>query len=164
MGYQIALACLLILPFLAIVVLRANGAVAFLSVCLGSMLASLVAPDAADVITALTRGSELTTLQWVQVGLLLVPLVFAVLVTRGSVRGGSKQVLNILNALAASCLFAVLMVHYLPAGVQSGLQHGMAWRQLNNLETAVLITGTITSLLFFWLSRPHGKSDKKHGK
>lgn len=164
MVYQAVLISLVILPFLLITILKANGAVAFLSVCLGSVLATIVAPDATDVITAVTRGSELTTLQWVQVALLAVPLLVSVVFTRGSVRKGSKLVLNWVNALATSCLFAVLMVHYLPSGAQTELQHVMLWRQLNNLETTVLIVGSITSLLFFLLSRPHEKHDKKHGK
>lgn len=164
MVYQAVLISLVILPFLLITILKANGAVAFLSVCLGSVLATIVAPDATDVITAVTRGSELTTLQWVQVALLTVPLLVSVFFTRRSVRKGGKLVLNWVNALAASCLFAVLMVQYLPSGVQTELQHVMLWRQLNNLETTVLIVGSITSLLFFLLSRPHENHDKKHGK
>lgn len=164
MLYQVALICLVLVPFFALIVLKANGAVAFLSVCLGSVLATLVAPDVADVITAVTRGSELMTMQWARVALLALPLVMAAVFTRGSVRGGGKMLLNWLNAFAASCLFAVLMVQYLPSGVQDGVRDVLLWRQLNNLETTILIVGSIASFLFFLLSRPHEKHDKKHGK
>jgi hypothetical protein len=163
MLYLIVLACLVLIPFFAITGLRAHGSIVFLSLCLGSMLAMHVAPDVADVITAVNRGNVLATLQWTQAGLLVTPFVLAMLFTRGAIRGG-KQILNILNAFASGTLFALLLTPYLPASWQDGIQSLVVWRQLDNLQTAILIMGATISLLFLLMTRPHHKNDKRHGK
>jgi hypothetical protein len=161
MAYLVVLACLVLVPFVAVVALRAHGSIVFLSLCLGSVLATLVAPDVADVITAASRGDIHTTLQWTQTGLLTVPFVLAVLFTRGAIHG-SKQILNGLNAFASGTLFALLLVPYLSPVWQSGIEAQSLWHQLDNLQTAILIMGAIISLLFLLMTRSHHRLDKKH--
>lgn len=161
--YLIALAGLVLLPFLFVLVLRANSSIAFLSLCLGSVLALHVAPDIADVITAASRGDILATTQWAQVVLVITPFVLATLFTRATVWGG-KQLLNGVNAFAAGALFALLLTPYLPLAWQNGIHSLVLWQQLDNLQTALLIVGSVISLFFLLMTRPHHRADKKHGK
>ncbi len=161
MTYLIVLACLVLVPFLLIMALRSHGSIVFLSLCLGSVLATLVAPDMTDVVSAMTRGNTLVTLQWSQIGLLTAPFLLATLFTKGAIRGG-KQLLNGLNAFASGTLFALLLTPYLSPIWQAGIKQQGLWHQLDNLQTAILIVGAATSLLFLLITRSHPKLDKKH--
>ena len=161
MTYLIVLACLVLVPFVLIMALRSHGSIVFLSLCLGSVLATLVAPDMTDVVSAMTRGNALVTLQWSQIGLLTAPFLLATLFTKGAIRGG-KQLLNSLNAFASGTLFALLLTPYLSPIWQAGIKQQGLWHQLDNLQTAILIAGAIISLLFLLMTRSRQKIDKKH--
>ena len=163
MMYLITLAALALLPVLAIVLLRANGAVAFMSLCMGSVLATYVASDVSDILTSFAAKGTLSANQWVQLGLLIVPFVLAILFTRGSVKG-RKRLMNVLPALASGMLFALLTVLLLSAGVRRQVYGTELWQQLDNLQTAVILGGAAFSLLFLLLNnRGGGDEDKKHG-
>jgi len=100
MTYLIVLAALVLLPLLAVLLLRVNGAIAFMGLCLGNVLVTYVASDVDGILTSFSASKNtLETNQWTQVGLLVVPLLLTILFTRGSVRGG-KRFTNILPALA----------------------------------------------------------------
>ncbi len=161
MTYLIVLACLVLVPFVLIMALRSHGSIVFLSLCLGSVLATLVAPDMTDVVSAMTRGNALVTLQWSQIGLLTAPFLLATLFTKGAIRGG-KQLLNGLNAFASGTLFALLLTPYLSPTWQAGIKQQGLWHQLDNLQTAILIAGAIISLLFLLMTRSRQKIEKKH--
>ncbi len=160
MTYLIVLACLVLVPFVLIMILRSHGSIAFLSLCLGSVLATLVAPDMTAVVSAMTRGNALVTLQWSQIGLLTTPFLLAILFTKGAIRGG-KLLLNGLNAIASGTLFALLLTPYLSPAWQAGIKQQGLWHQLDNLQTAILIMGAVISLLFLLMTRSHQKIDKK---
>ena len=161
MTYLIILGCLVLLPFLFAMALHAHGSIVFLSLCLGSVLATLVAPDVTYVVSAITRGSTLATLQWAQIGLLTAPFVLAALFTRGTIRGG-KQLFNFITILASGALFALLITPYLSSSWQAGITSQAVWHQLDSLQTAILIIGASMSLLFLLMTKPHHKPEKKH--
>jgi hypothetical protein len=167
MTYLVVLAALALLPVLAIVLLRVNGAIAFMSLCLGSVLVAYTSGDVTDIISSFSASKHtLTTNQWVQLGLLVVPFLLTILFTRGSVKG-SKKLTNILPALASGLLFALLVVPLLSANVQRQIHHLSAWRQLSNLQTAVILGGALFSLIFllFTHRKKGGEEEgKKHGK
>lgn len=164
MTYLLVLAALALLPVLAIVLLRVNGAIAFMSLCVGSVLVAYAASDVTDLITSFSAKGALDIGQWVRLALLVVPFVVAVLFARGSVRG-HKRFINILPALASGLLFALLVVPLLPAGVQRQVQHLGVWHQLSSLQTAVILGGAAFSLVFLLFThRAHGDDEKHHGK
>src|ERR1700744_797814 len=110
MNYLVVLAALALLPMVVVVWLRVNGAIAFMSLCLGSVLVTYTSSDVDGVFGSFSSSKNtLTTNQWVQLGLLIVPLILTILFTRGSVKG-TKKITNILPALAAGLLTALLVV------------------------------------------------------
>ncbi|MEJ0072534.1 MAG: hypothetical protein WDN27_00330 [Candidatus Saccharibacteria bacterium] len=170
MTYLVVLAALALVPVLAIVFLRVNGAIAFMSLCLGSVLVSYTSSDVEGVFGSFSSSKNmLTTNQWVQLGLLLVPLLLTILFTRGSVKG-TKKLTNILPALSAGLLTALLVVPLLGVNVQRQIHHQAAWTQLSNAQTGVLLGGALFSLVFLLFthrtrkSEEEGKGKKKHGK
>lgn len=164
MTYLIVLAALVLVPLLVITLLKVNGAVAFMSLCVGSVLISYTSSDVNAVVGSLSAHSTLTTYQWVQIGLLVVPFLLTILFTRGSVHG-SKRFTNVLPALASGLLFTLLITPLFPADIQRQIHAQHAWHQLSSAQTAVVLGGAAFSLLFLLLThrtRPH--EDKKHGK
>jgi zinc transporter ZupT len=164
----IVLAALVLVPLLAILVLRVNGAIAFMSLCLGSVLVTYTSTDVDGVLTSMSTGStRLTVNQWSQLGLLVVPLLLTMLFTRGSVKG-SKKVTNVLPALAAGLLTALLVVPLLPANLQHQIHDQTIWAQLNNAQTAVILGGAAFSLMFLLFThrtKPvHDEAKKKPSK
>lgn len=159
----IVLAALALVPMLAILVLRVNGAIAFMSLALGSVLVTYTSSDVDGVLTSVSSGSSLNINQWTQLALLVVPLLLTMLFTRGSVKG-PKRVTNVLPALAAGLLAALLVVPLLPADLQHQIHNQTVWTQLSNAQTAVILGGAAFSLVFLLFThrtKPAFDEDKK---
>ena len=161
MTYLLVLVALALLPLLAILLLRVNGAVAFMSLCLGNVLVTYTSSDVADLITSFSRHGTLTVLQWVQLVLLVLPFILAILFARRSV-GGRKKFTNFLPALAAGLLFALLVVPLLPADLGREIQRTDAWHQLSSLQTFIVLGGAVFSLIFLLLTHRGNADGEKH--
>jgi len=154
---------IVLLPLLAVLLVRSNGAVAFLSVCLGSVLSTLVAADVSDFVVGFTPINGAIVTNWVHVALIVLPLLIALFATRKSV-SVSKQLFNFLPALAAGLLLALFVVPVLPAGVREQVTANDYWDTVSNLETIVLLAGAAVSYVLLFFVRPRQKADdeKKH--
>jgi hypothetical protein len=165
--YLAILAGLAIVPALAILLLRVNGAIAFMSLCLGSVLVTYTSNDVDTLVSGFSNKGLLATNQYVQLGLLVVPFLLAILFTRGSVKG-AKSVTNLLPAAAAGLLCALLVVPLLASSLQRQIHELSTWRQLSNAQTAVILGGALFSLVFLLFTHRRKKSDeegkKKKGK
>ncbi len=157
------LAGFVLLPPLATLLLRSNGVLVFLSVCLGSVLATYVAGDASSVISGASRSSVLATMQWTQLGLLVVPVMLTVLLSRKKLKG-LKLLLGVLAAAAAGGLLALLAVPYMTATYQTAIKSTELWHELSNLETSLVIAGAAITILHLFMTRWKPESDKKKHK
>jgi hypothetical protein len=157
------LGALLLVPALLLVVLKANGGVAFLSLCLGNMLVTALGSDVSDLLASFSPGNTLLIDQWTKVVLLLVPFVVTMLFTKGSVASGAKLLFNIIVSLACGALLISLVMPLLPSDLQNSLKDEPLWQQVNSLYTAIIILGAITSMAM--LLRGHASAaheGKKH--
>lgn len=163
MAYLLILAALALVPALAIVLLRVNGAIAFMSLCLGSVLVAYTSSDVTDLVTSFSAKGTLNVDQWVKLALLIAPFLLTILFTRGGVKG-SKKLTNILPAIATGLLFALLVVPLLAANVQRNIHQLGLWHQLDSLQTSVIIAGAVFSLLFLLFTHrtKHEEEGKKH--
>ena len=159
----VIVACLILLPLLLILVLRAHGAIAFMSLCLGSVLVTYAAPDMTDFLTQFGGFSSLLTEQWIKLGLLILPLIFTLIFTRKSI-SGSKLMLNFVPALATGLLLALLVIPLLPSDLQHTIEGYDAWQTLTNLRTAVLLGGAFFSLMSLLMTSRPSKHEDKHKK
>jgi hypothetical protein len=163
----IILGALAAVPLLVVLLLRVNGAIAFMGLGLGSLLVTYTSNDVDTTIANLTNKGTLAINQWVQLGLLIVPFLLTILFTRGHVKG-AKNIVNFLPASAAGLLCALLVVPLLPAGLQRQIHGQSVWHQLSSAQTAVIIGGVAFSLVFLLLThrKKHGEEEgkKKHGK
>lgn len=164
MTYLVIFAALAFVPALAVMVLRVNGAIAFMSLCLGSVLVNYTTDDVTGVLTSMATNSKLlATTQWVQLGLLVIPFLLTVLFTRGSVKG-AKGVTNILPALATGLLCALLVVPLLNANIQRQIHELPAWHQLSNAQTGVILGGALFSLVFLLFTHRRKKGEEEGKK
>jgi hypothetical protein len=161
MTHLAILAALALVPLLAILLLRVNGAIAFMSLCLGSVLVTYTSSDVTGVLGGFSASKNLSTNQWAQVALLVVPFLLTVLFTRGSVKG-MKSITNILPAAATGLLCALLVVPLLPEALQAQINSQTVWHQLNNAQTAVILGGALFSLMFLLLT--HRRKHEEEGK
>lgn len=162
----VILVVLLAAPVIAIMWLKINASQVFLSLCLGNILVQFISADAAKILTstsARTYGSE-PSLAYVNLFLLLLPVVLTAVIMIHSVRGRAKLAFNLLPAVGVGLLGTLLAVPLLSAGLTGSLTQLPLWRELENLQTLILSISAMLSLLFLWMQRPKSHSDEKHGK
>lgn len=150
---------LILLPLVLVLVLRAHGAIVFMSLCLGSVLMAYASPDVTDFLTEFFSVSLLETEQWVKLGLLTLPVLLTLLFTRKTITGG-KQLFNFLPALTTGMLLALLAMPLFPSGVQQTIEGNDAWNTLSNLQTAVLLGGSFFSLVFILVTNRSPSEEK----
>ena len=161
MDAQILVGLLVLVPFLAVLLLHASGVFTFLSLCLGSVLATYVAGDANTVLASARSGGGLATMQWVQLGLLVAPMAVTILLTRKKSKG-VKLVLSATLALIAGALLALLATPYFSRALQADVTATELWHQLDSLQTAIILSGT--GLVLFNLFSTRWKPDKEGKK
>ncbi len=161
----IILIAMLAAPVVVIMALRINAAQIFLSLCLGNVLVQFIGQDAGVILSsasARTPGMP-TNQSYVNLALLLLPVILTMLIMIHSVRGGAKLAYNLLPAIGVGLLLTLLAVPLLSAGLTGSITATSLWRELQNLQTLILSISTLLCLLFMWMQRPKAvKADSKH--
>jgi hypothetical protein len=166
MDSNIILIALLAAPVLLLMILRINAAMVFLSLCLGSVLVQFVGPDAATIISSTSAHSYTApppSLLYVNLALLLLPVVLTTLIMIRSIKGHGRLVLNLLPAAGVGALVALLAVPLMSPGLTGSITHLPLWNELENLQTLIISVSTLLALLFLWMQRPKASHDDKHG-
>lgn len=158
MSPVLILALIVLVPVALIVLLRANAALVFLSLCLGVVLVEFVANDADLMLSAVSTRA---TPNNVKILLLLVPVVITMFLMAKTVRH-SRLILNILPALGTGFLLALLVVPLLPVHTADAVLQSSSWQQMQKLQDMIVGISALLSLFFLWLQRP--KAHDKHGK
>jgi hypothetical protein len=163
MTHLVILAALAAVPLLAILLLRVNGAIAFMSLCLGSVLVTYTSSDVDSLVSNMEgkHGAHLDP--WIKVTLFLLPLLLALLFTHGNVKG-TKNLINVLPAAATGLLCALLVVPLLPLDIRTQINHQTLWKQLNDAQTAIILGGAVFSLMFLLFTHRRRKSDEEGKK
>lgn len=157
------------LPIVAIMALRINAALVFMAFCLGSVLTQFVADDAGWLVTLAEptvpqAGSVSESM--VKLGLLLLPPVLTAIFMIRTVRGGGRQLLNLLPAIGTGFLAALLMVPLLMPGTAIPIMALPLWQEVIKLQDLIIGSSALLCLLVLWLQRPktgEGKHHKHHG-
>lgn len=161
----IILVAMLAAPVVIIMALRINAAQIFLSLCLGNVLVQFIGQDAGTILASTSaRAPGLPANQsYINLALLLLPVLLTMLIMIHSVRGTAKLAYNFLPALGVGLLLTLLAVPLLSAGLTGSITGLPLWRELANLQTLILSVSTLLCLLFMWMQRPKpSKDDGKH--
>lgn len=160
MTHNLALIIALGVPTLALVVLRVNAAMVFLSLCAGAVLVQYVSPQANDFMKFITPHANDISNSTVALGLLLAPAIVTSVVTLLSISGRIRVMTNILPAVASSMLAVLLAFPLLPKHIAATFEKQQAWHILTKAEALVVGAGAIISLFFLWSQRRNFKQDK----
>lgn len=153
----------IVVPLLAMVFLRINGAMVFLSLCLGSVLVQYVAAQANDMLGLFMPSAGEVSASTIQIILLLAPAVVTGILTVFSVHGRMKVMLNIIPAAAAAMLAVLLAAPLLPPEAKEAFGAPTAWHILSKCEALVVGVGALMSLTFLWTQRRNfSHHDKRH--
>lgn len=158
---NLALILAIAIPIVLVLLLRSNGPVVFLSLCVGALLVRFVGSDASLVGSALGNNASVAS-NYSQLGLLLIPPILSLLILRRSIRG-PKALFNVLPAVAVGLVGVLLAVPLLPGGVQHSLTTTNGWSLLVHQQEIVVIASSLACLIVLWMA-PHHAADKKHRK
>ena len=148
-------------PIVLMTVLRINAPLVFLSACLGSVLLQFVGKEAMTMVDLFAPGKT-TSLQTVQLALVLIPIVLTMLFMIRSVKG-NRVFVNIFPAIAASFLVLFLVKPLLSAGAVQSIESVSFWPTIERLQELIVGLGALICLFFLWLQRPkHEEPGKKH--
>jgi asparagine N-glycosylation enzyme membrane subunit Stt3 len=166
MDPNIILIALLAAPVIVLMFLRVNAALVFLSLCLGSVLVQFVGSDAAIIVssTSIQHSSIPSSQEYVDLFLLLLPVVLTTVIMIRSVRGTLRLAYNLLPAVGVGALLALLAVPLLSASLTSSITTLQPWHELANLQTSIISGSALLALFSLWMMRPKHSSDGKDGK
>lgn len=149
------------LPILLCVILRVNAALVFLALCAGSVAAQFVGGDAQQIFNSFFPNSSQISGSIVQITLILLPALLTILFMRRSITG-SKSLFNLLPAIAAGLLTALLIVPELPPGTRYSISGTQAWSLITQFQSFIIALGVVLSLLLLWGTKSkHGKDKHK---
>lgn len=162
MDENIALIVALVLPVVLFAILRINASLVFLSLCLGAVLVQYVGSEADTLIhLASPKAGEISS-SVIQFSLLLAPAAITCLVTIFSVQGRTKNMINLLPAVASAALFVLLAVPAMPHSLRNALQGEATWHYLSNAQSLVVSAGALVSLIFLWTQRAFFRGKRGH--
>lgn len=154
----IVLGALVVGPVVLLTLLRINAAFVFLSLCLGNVLVQFLGKDAITVV----GGAHAVSSNYVQLGLLLAPVVLTLLFMARTVRG-SRLLLNLLPALGVGLLLALLVVPLLSSGLSANIVRSSVWYDMQKSQDLIVGFSALICLVFLWMQRPKS-GGKEHGK
>jgi hypothetical protein len=154
---------MLAVPTIIFMVLRVNASLVFLSACLGAVLSQYVGAEANNFFSLFMPSLQGNDIKIVLVAL---PVVLTTIFMIRTVHGG-RLMFNILPALGASLLLAILIVPLLSDAQVATVKASTTWHQIENLQALIVGVSALTCLFFIWLQRPktghhEGKKYHKH--
>lgn len=164
MSPEMVLAAIVLVPVALLMILRANAALVFLSLCLGDVLVQFTANDASSFLTTFSGSHTVTSVTTsnsnVKILLLLFPVVLTTIFMIRTVRGTSKLLLNALPATGVGLLGALLVVPLLPPGAAHGIIASPLWHQAQNAQVLIVGGSALVCLLVLWMQRPKAGKHK----
>ena len=160
---DVLLAILILLPAVLTYFLKSNAAVGFLALCGGFAAITLSGSDIEHLIGQ-TKITSLTSNN-VDLALLVVPLLFTLLLTYGSISSKSGRYFSIIPAVCAGCLLAIVAAPMFSNALQMNVTDSNLWKNLKDLQSYVVAGGLIASLLLIWIggfghARSHSQKHK----
>lgn len=167
MSPELILGVIVLAPVALLMLLRANAALVFLSLCLGDVLVQFIANDASSFLTTFSGQHTVTSVTTsngnVKIALLLLPVVLTTVFMIRTVHGSSRLLLNALPAAGVGLLGALLIVPLLPPGTAHGIVDSSLWNEVQKAQALIVGSSAFVCLLVLWLQRPKaGHKNKKH--
>ena len=164
MNPLLLLGSIFLVPILLVLVLRANAALVFLSLCAGNVLQLFVGDDTQTIIQGLFNNYSVDIGLYIRLVLLFVPPFLTILFLKSGVRG-AKNFINIVPATTVGIASVFLAVPLLPGSLKSDIYGTSVWSEIAGFQ-AILIGLSVSICLIIVLTGKkvqHRKASKKHG-
>lgn len=140
------LALLIFGPAVLVWLLRANGALAFLSLCAGYAVFNYSNTDINNLFGQLHTSVSKSVVSLV---LVLLPPALTLMLTHHGIQR-SKRLLHIVPAVACGGLLALTAVPLLTDSVTGNFYSTSLWTNLQQYQSAVVGIGALASLVLIW--------------
>lgn len=151
------LAIIILLPLVALYLLKANAAPVFFGLCLGYVLLSFDSHNA-NTLASSHSPVKLSSMA-VNLALLLVPALITLISQIGSVKQKHKYI-NLLPALSVGVLAALLIIPLMPGSIAHSIYATSFWPKLTDYRASIVGVGAVIAILFFWFNSKH--KEEKH--
>ena len=160
MNETLILGLIIVFSWIGLLLLRVPSSIAFLSLLIGQLVSNEASENVFSFISSTLKVSDP---RYIQLGLLLLPLVLTILFLKGRV-AKSKLTIEAVPNLFVVALTMLLIAPLLPV-LNTALDIATK-DQLDAYKTIIVIAASVSGLLSAWLSYPkaHGKDHSKHGK
>jgi hypothetical protein len=157
------LVVLIFLPAALTFILKSDAALAFLSLCGGFAVITLSGSDIEHLVGQ-TKITSLTSND-VDLILLLAPTLLTLIFTFRAVSSQRLRFVQLLPALAAGVLLAVIAGPMMSSTVGSDITKMTIWRDLKDAQSYIVGAGLLLSLLLIWTggflhAKSHGRKHK----
>ncbi len=154
----VVLALLVFGPAVLVWLLRANGALTFLSLATGYTVLNY---SIADINRLFGQLHTSVNSSLVSLGVLVLPTALTLLLTHHATPR-SKRLMHLAPALAAGGLLALTAVPLLTDATTANFYSSSLWGDLQRYQSSIVGIGALVSLLLIWLeaSKKSGKKSK----
>lgn len=161
MDGTVILAVIVFAPLVVLTFMRANAAVAFLALCLGSVLGGFVAKDLVSALKGYIAPPTDITDTIAALILLWVPVVLVAIFMMKTI-APKQRIVNALPALAVGLLGVLLTVPFLPGDMQTQLRASDWYEYVDTYKALIVIAGTAISLGLLRMRKSGDTHAKKH--
>lgn len=161
MDGTVILAAIVFAPLVVLTLLRANAAVAFLALCLGSVLGGFVSKDLVNALTGYIAPPTDITDTIAALILLWLPVVLVAIFMMKTI-APKQRIVNALPALAVGLLGVLLTVPFLASELQSAIRANEWYGYIETYKAMIVIAGTVISLGLLRMRKRGDAHAKKH--
>lgn len=156
MNEMLILGGILAAVWLALMYMRVPSSIAFLSILIGQLLSQEAGANVYDFVTSILQVNEA---RYLEMALLLLPLLLTVLFLRNRVPQ-AKLYVEAVPLLLVSALTLSLLGPLIPE--LNDLMVKATDNQIESYKSIIVVASTVSALLSAWLSYPKISTKKKH--
>jgi hypothetical protein len=155
------LAAFILTPVILAFLLKSNAAYSFLALCAGFVVISFAGADLENLTGQLSFSINSGI---INLTLLILPLLFTLLFTKGKAKAGFGRIIHLAIALCAGGLLALAGVPLLNESLRANFAHSDLWSNLKSIQGPVIGVGVLLSLIVTWAKalKKSKLKNKKH--
>ncbi|HEY4964338.1 MAG TPA: hypothetical protein VIH90_06630 [Candidatus Saccharimonadales bacterium] len=157
---------IILVPALALILLKVNAVLVYLTLCLGAVLSQFVSNNSqlnSFVVKSSMVNKYLGGSSNIRLGLVIIPPILTAIFMIRTAKG-HKLSINIVTSLAVGLLALFLVVPLLPISISTSISTSSLWNQLSKYEGMIVGLSSVLVLVLLILHRSKMSSGGSHNK